>query len=91
MNGNNVKKKTENRDPYITYLKTLHVIPVSYFILLCIWLFAGWHIILNPYNKNVMGINFISYGMFILFGFILFNLESNLHRNRDNRKLTYIL
>lgn len=90
-NGKNVKKKIENRNPYVTYLENLNALPMSYFILLCTWFFGRWHILLNPYIKNVIGINFLFFGMFIVFGFILFYLESYLHRCGDNRKLTYIL
>lgn len=90
-NGKNVKKKIENRNPYVTYLENLNALPMSYFILLCTGFFGRWHILLNPYIKNVIGINFLFFGMFIVFGFILFYLESYLHRCGDNRKLTYIL
>lgn len=68
-------KKTEYRNPYITYLTNLHVIPMSCFILFTIWLLGELHILLNPCEKNVIGMDFLFCGMFILLGFILFYLE----------------
>ena len=47
----NVKKKIENRNPYITYLENLDALPMSCFILLSVWLFERWHILLNPCIK----------------------------------------
>ena len=90
-NWRNMKKKIENRNPYITYLENLDALPMSCFILLSVWLFERWHILLNPCIKNVIGINFLFFGMFIVSGFILFYLECYLHRCGDNRKLTNIL
>ncbi|CBL24098.1 hypothetical protein CK5_28390 [Blautia obeum A2-162] len=90
-NWRNVKKKIENQNPYITYLENLDALPMSCFILLSVWLFERWHILLNPCIKNVIGINFLFFGMFIVSGFILFYLECYLHRCGDNRKLTNIL
>ena len=47
-------KKTEYRNPYITYLTNLHVMPLSCFILFFIWLWGELHILLNPCEKNVI-------------------------------------
>ena len=83
-------KKTEYRNPYITYLTNLHVMPLSCFILFSIWLWGELHILLNPCEKNVIGMNLLFYGGgIILFGFIL--LRKMLMLLRDNHKLTYIL
>lgn len=84
-------KKTEYRNPYITYLTNLHVIPMSCFILFTIWLLGELHILLNPCEKNVIGMDFLFCGMFILLGFILFYLERCLRYCGDNCKLTYLL
>ena len=84
-------KKTEYRNPYITYLTNLHVIPMSCFILFTIWLLGELHILLNPCEKNVIGMDFLFCGMFILLGFILFYLERCLRYSGDNCKLTYKL
>lgn len=84
-------KKTEYRNPYITYLTNLHVIPMSCFILFTIWLLGELHILLNPCEKNVIGMDFLFCGMFILLGFILFYLERCLCYCGDNCKLTYKL
>lgn len=84
-------KKTEYRNPYITYLINLHVMPLSCFILFAIWLWGELHILLNPCEKNVIGMDVLFFGMFILFGFVLFYLERCLRYCGDNRKLTYKL
>ena len=84
-------KKTEYRNPYITYLTNLHVMPLSCFILFFTWLWGELHILLNPCEKNVIGMDFLFCGMFILLGFILFYLERCLRYCGDNRKLTYKL
>ena len=68
-------KKTEYRNPYITYLINLHVMPLSCFMLFSIWLWGELHILLNPCEKNVIGMDVLFFGMFILFGFVLFYLE----------------
>lgn len=49
------------------------------------------HILLNPCEKNVIGMDFLFCGMFILLGFILFYLERCLRYCGDNCKLTYKL
>ena len=90
-NWRNVKKKIENRNPYVTYLDNLDALPMICLILLSVWVFGRWYILLNPCIKNVIGINFLFFGMFIVSGFILFCLESYLHRCGDNRKLKNIL
>ena len=84
-------KKTEYRNPYITYLTNLHVMPLSCFILFFIWLWGEFHILLNPCEKNVIGMDVLFFGMFILFDLILFYLERCLRYCGDNRELTYKL
>ncbi len=82
-------KKTEYRNPYITYLTNLHVMPLSCFILFFTWLWGELHILLNPCEKNVIGMNLLFYGG--LSCLILFYLERCLCYCGDNHKLTYIL
>ncbi len=65
--------------------------PLSCFILFSIWLWGELHILLNPCEKNVIGMDVLFFGMFILFGFVLFYLERCLRYCGDNRKLTYKL
>lgn len=90
-NNENEKKKIKNRNPYVAYLKNLNAILISCSILLCMWLFGRWHILLNPYDKNITGTNSFLLGGIVLFNIVLLYLESYLHRCGDNRKLTYIL
>lgn len=47
-------KKTEYRNPYITYLTNLHVIPMSCFILFTIWLLGELHILLNILQQELI-------------------------------------
>lgn len=84
-------KKTEYRNPYIAYLTNPYVMPLSCFILFSIWLLGELHILLNPCEKNVIGMDVLFFGMFILFCFALFYLERCLRYCGDNRKLTYKL
>lgn len=90
-NNGNEKKKIKNRNPYVAYLKNLNAILISCSILLCMWLFGRWHILLNPYDKNITGTNSFLLGGIVLFNIVLLYLESYLHHCGDNRKLTYIL
>ena len=52
--------------------------PLSCFILFSIWLLRELHILLNPCEKNEIGMDVLFFGMFILFCFALFYLDTTL-------------
>lgn len=56
---------------------------LSCFILFSIWLWGELYILLNPCEKNVMGMDVFFFGMFILFGFILLRKTLTLLRGQS--------